>query len=81
MSDEDESEEAVESDEDEFEDDEEIVAGPCPRCAKLDPIPIVYGLPGPGLVEQADRGEVEIGGCLIWPDQPNFVCRACGENY
>ena len=49
----------------------------CPRCggpAK----PIVYGLPGPELQQQATAGEVLLGGCCIDADSPEFGCVRCG---
>jgi hypothetical protein len=38
-------------------------------------LPIAYGMPDDGLVEASERGEVEIGGCVIWPGNPDFVCQ------
>ena len=37
----------------------------CPTCNAGKLIPIVYGLPLPELMEQSERGEVELGGCII----------------
>ena len=31
---------------------------PCPACGTPNPLPIIYGYPGPKLLEQARRGEV-----------------------
>lgn len=46
-------------------------------------VPIVYGLPGPELVEAAERGEVLIGGCCIIVDapMPNLGCPHCGHEW
>jgi hypothetical protein len=41
--------------------------------------PIVYGMPGFELMEAADRGEVELGGCCIADDEPMFRCTRCGR--
>jgi hypothetical protein len=41
--------------------------------------PIVYGYPGAGLMEAAERGEVVLGGCVIWPNQPRWKCPTCKE--
>lgn len=51
-------------------------AGPCPKCGAA-MVPIVYGMPAGGseLVQQAKRGEVELGGCIIWENNPRFRCR------
>lgn len=37
----------------------------CPTCKNGKLIPIVYGLPLRELMEQSERGEVELGGCII----------------
>ena len=37
----------------------------CPTCNAGKLIPIVYGLPLRELMEQSERGEVELGGCII----------------
>jgi hypothetical protein len=37
----------------------------CPTCNAGKLIPIVYGLPLRELMEQSDRGEVKLGGCII----------------
>ena len=50
----------------------------CPRCDAKEVIPIVYGLPGPELMEDAEAGRVALGGCLVDASNPNWRCRACG---
>lgn len=37
----------------------------CPSCKVSKLIPIVYGLPLRELMEQSERGEVELRGCII----------------
>ncbi len=37
----------------------------CPTCNAGKLIPIIYGFPGRELMEQAERGEIEIGGCVV----------------
>ena len=41
-------------------------------------VPIVYGMPGPELIELSMNGEIEIGGCCIDDDMPRYRCRRCG---
>ena len=48
---------------------------PCPRCGRTS-VPIAYGMPGPGLMELAERGAVVLGGCVIEEDQPTNECEA-----
>ena len=50
-------------------------------------IPIVYGMPSRGLIEQSERGEIELGGCVVSqvldPEiglvsgDPELSCPAC----
>ncbi|OLT30759.1 hypothetical protein BJF79_38230 [Actinomadura sp. CNU-125] len=53
----------------------------CPHCGGGAPIPIVYGLPGPDLFEEAERGEVALGGCVVWEGRPLWHCSACGHGF
>lgn len=65
----------------EFEDDdedEEIKY--CPRCGN-ELLPIVYGMPGPEMLEKAERGEIYLGGCVITPDDPKYYCDACDREF
>ena len=50
----------------------------CPRCGEsVKPVPIVYGLPGVDLWEQAQRGDVRLGGCVIGDESPDYACPNC----
>lgn len=51
----------------------------CPTCAATDSIPIMYGKPADELVQQADRGEVILGGCV--PHREDRHCRSCGHEW
>lgn len=49
----------------------------CPGCGREDSIPLIYGMPGSGDFQEAERGAVALGGCLM-PEVPAaFVCRTC----
>jgi hypothetical protein len=37
----------------------------CPTCKVGKLIPIVYGMPEGELIEQSERGEIELGGCSV----------------
>lgn len=37
----------------------------CPTCNAGKLIPIVYGLPDREVMEKSERGELELGGCII----------------
>lgn len=53
----------------------------CTICGSTETLPIVYGLPGPGLAERARLGQVRLGGCVIDPGAPNWFCRYCGGEF
>jgi hypothetical protein len=38
---------------------------------------IVYGYPAPETFGAADRGEVLLGGCLVFDEMPEARCPAC----
>ena len=40
---------------------------------------LVYGLPSDEQFEAAERGEIELAGCLIGPDAPRWRCPAGHE--
>ena len=50
---------------------------PCPRCGSPDAVEIVYGYPTAETFEASERGEVVLGGCVIGPEAPDYVCRTC----
>jgi hypothetical protein len=54
----------------------------CPFCGYDDQVvPIMYGLPGPELIEQSQRGDVALGGCCIGPDSHNWYCKGCLRSF
>ena len=55
----------------------------CPTCGNRTGARIVYGMPDVELVEQAQRGEVSLGGCLIFDGQPTWRCLhvGCGAEW
>ncbi len=53
----------------------------CPRCDSQNVVPILYGMPGPEMFEESRRGEVALGGCVVFPDAPDHTCRNCGHDW
>ena len=54
----------------------------CPHCGSTNFIPIQYGYPGPGAIEDSDKGKVHLGGCVIDVfDQPNQHCNDCNHDW
>lgn len=56
-------------------------AKPCPRCGSLEIVPIMYGLPGPEMMEAANQGRIALGGCCVTDDDPQKECKACGTRF
>jgi (p)ppGpp synthase/HD superfamily hydrolase len=54
---------------------------PCPSCGGHDVRPIVFGDPDAELIEQAEAGEVELGGCVVDSDEPDWICRSCEHRW
>lgn len=49
----------------------------CPECGYDDQVvPIVYGYPDRQLIEESQRGEVALGGCIA-DDTPAWYCKGC----
>lgn len=53
----------------------------CPSCGLSKVVPIVYGMPGSELIEAYEKGEVELGGCVVSDYDPEWRCRACGHDW
>lgn len=52
----------------------------CPCCGgKV--VPILYGEPSSETFEKADRGEIVLGGCIIFADMPEYQCTGCGAQF
>ena len=53
----------------------------CPRCSSDSVAPIVYGYPTAATMASAEAGEVELGGCIIGGDEPDWHCRSCDYSW
>ena len=53
----------------------------CPSCQSGQVVPIVYGLPGVELAEQAEEGLIALGGCCVDDDNPRWKCKACEHEW
>ncbi len=42
----------------------------CPRCHSNEVVLIRYGMPSPEMVEASQRGEMALGGCVVFPEAP-----------
>ena len=48
----------------------------CPNCGSFNRLPILYGLPGPGVPK-----DVVLGGCIITDNDPKWHCEDCGHEW
>ena len=53
----------------------------CPECGSTNVVPIVYGLPPPEAGEEAERGEIVLGGCCVMDDSSTRHCRDCEHEW
>lgn len=52
----------------------------CPHCGEtLKLIPIFWGYPTEAGFEEAELGELVLGGCAVSDVDPTFACAACQE--
>ena len=57
----------------------------CPLCRSSDTVPIFYGFPSHDsmepLLRAVDRGEIELGGCVMLDKRPSRHCKNCGHYF
>ena len=53
----------------------------CPRCGSSNGVKIVYGYPSSKMWEEAERGEISLGGCCVSPNDPTRCCNDCDYNW
>jgi len=57
----------------------------CPACGSTRIVRIFYGLPTQDsmddVLEASRRGEIELGGCTVSDDDPEWHCKACGNEW
>ena len=53
----------------------------CPRCNSDKVLPILYGLPSDEMVEASVRGKIALGGCAVFPGNPDYTCNNCGHEW
>jgi hypothetical protein len=49
----------------------------CDVCGRSPARPVVYGYPTPAALDEAERGEIVLGGCEIDTDRPRRLCSQC----
>ncbi len=53
----------------------------CPNCCSTDVVAILYGSPTLEGFEMVQRGERELGGCVVSHDSPMWACKACQQRF
>jgi hypothetical protein len=53
----------------------------CPSCQSGAVISIIYGLPGPEAIKEAEEGLIALGGCCVDDDNPRWKCKACEHEW
>ena len=49
----------------------------CPQCGAKKVVPIVYGMPAESTIEEAEKGKLALGGCIVTDDDPSWKCTVC----
>ena len=50
----------------------------CPKCSlNINVVPIEYGFPGNEMQKEYYKGKIELGGCGIEKDAPDWYCKEC----
>lgn len=53
----------------------------CPSCQSGAVISIIYGLPGPEAIKEAEEGLIALGGCCVDDNNPRWKCKACENEW
>lgn len=55
----------------------------CPKCKSNNIIPIMYGYSAPSAIEEAERGNLILGGCEVYigGGQPDRFCKDCEHEW
>lgn len=54
---------------------------PCPACGSTEVAKILWGMPDVEGFAAAERGDVELRGCCIDENAPDYTCRACHHEW
>ena len=53
----------------------------CPKCKQKTGVNIGYGYPTPDIIEQVERQEIVLGGCIVGENQPDRHCVSCEHEW
>ncbi len=53
----------------------------CPHCNCDNVAEIAFGYPGPEMLEEAERGDIVLGGCCVTDNDPKWHCKDCEHEW
>lgn len=53
----------------------------CPSCEKINGVQLLWGMPDAADLTLAEKGEVELGGCVITDMEVDRHCRSCAHQW
>ncbi|WPX08760.1 hypothetical protein [Anaerocellum danielii] len=53
----------------------------CPKCGSKNVLEILYGYPDYKAFEEAEKGNIILGGCCISDNSPDFHCKDCNYEW
>ena len=53
----------------------------CGECGSVNVVPIVFGYPGPEMWKTHEAGEIQLGGCIVTGNDPDWHCKDCGHQW
>ena len=53
----------------------------CPKCKSKKVILIAYGYPSVEMWKLSEEEKIELGGCIVRDNNPNYLCKDCGNKF
>jgi len=53
----------------------------CPLCNSNNVAEIAFGYPSPEMFEEAERGDIVLGGCCVTDNDPKWHCKDCEHEW
>lgn len=53
----------------------------CPKSGQKSAVTIIYGYPGETLIQESEKHEIVLGGCVQLEGSPNNECLDCGHRW
>ena len=62
-------------------DDPSIRKYSCISCGEVSAVKILYGYPSHEMMRLKKEGLIELGGCIVSGNDPNYRCKKCGHTW